>query len=201
MTMFFSELISALIQVVLFLAIPFLFWLVTARQNNFFKWLGFIKPVTGNSFLNSMLITVLITLAYLVLTTLFTGYFSENITSAGSQFAGCGFQAVPAALIYSYIHTGLSEELLFRGFLLKSISSKFGFFAGNTVQAICFGALHGIPFGIASRSITVTVILTILTGAFALFEGWLNEKRFGGSIVFCWLLHGTVNFIITCLQL
>lgn len=199
--LFFSELISALLQLILFSIVPFIVWMITARKGNFFQWLGFIMPVKSTSFHRSILLMILGTLIYGGLTAFLAGIFSENITNAGSQFAGSGFSAIPAVLIYAYIQTGLSEELLFRGFLLKRISSKWGFNMGNILQAIVFGALHGIPFGIASHSIVLAVIFTLLPGAFAWFEGWLNEKHFGGSIVICWFLHGTVNFIAACLQL
>ena len=198
---FISELLSALLQVSLFSIIPFLWWLVSARKENFFHWLGFLKPERNALFRQTVMLTVLATVAYGMLTTLFINSFSEGITEAGSQFAGKGVSAVPAVLIYAYIQTGLAEELLFRGFLLKRISSKFGFYAGNTIQALIFGAVHGIPFGLITGSVTVTVILTVLPGAFGWFEGWLNEKRLGGSIIPRWLLHGTVNLIAACLQL
>ena len=41
------------------------------------------------------------------------------------------------------IQTGLSEEILFRGFLGKRLIAKFGFAVGNVVQGLLFGTLHG----------------------------------------------------------
>lgn len=105
------------------------------------------------------------------------------------------------ALVYGYIRTGLAEEIVFRGFILKRIQGRFGFMAGNLVQAILFGLLHGVPFGLATQSIFVAACMTILPGAFGWYQGWLNEKRCGGSIVSSWLLHGTMNFIVTCFSL
>lgn len=196
-----SELFSALLQVSLFSVMPFLWWLASARKENFFHWLGFSKPERNVLFRQTIILTVLAALAYGMFMTLFINGLSNEITEAGSQFAGKGVNAVPAVLVYAYIQTGLSEELFFRSFLLKRISSKYGFYVGNTIQALIFGAVHGIPFGIVTGSMTVTVILTVLPGAFGWFEGWLNEKRFDGSIILCWLLHGTINLIATCSQL
>ena len=90
---------------------------------------------------------------------------------------------------------------MFRGFLLKRIGNRFGFATGNLIQAVLFGLLHGLPFGMVTHNILVTVLLTILPGAFGWYQGWLNEKRCGGSILPSWLLHGTMNFIVTCLSL
>lgn len=140
-------------------------------------------------------------ITYCVLSFLCINIVSDEITTAGNQFSGMGIIGVPAALAYGYIRTGLSEEIVFRGFLLKRISQKFGFQAGNLIQALLFGLMHGIPFGLATNNMVVTVLLTILPGALGWYQGWLNEKRCGGSIVSSWLLHGTMNFIVTCLSL
>ena len=202
MSLFLEELAGAVFQLLIFSIIPFAWWLITARKKeSYFKWIGIKKMVHEKRIGNTLLITVLAVAGYTVLTTLCIKMVSDGITTAGSQFAGKGMIAIPAALIYGYIRTGLSEEIVFRGFLLKRMMSKFGFEAGNLLQAILFGLMHGLPFGLAMHNITVTVLLTILPGAFGWFQGWLNEKRCGGSIVSSWLLHGTMNFIVACLGL
>ena len=129
------------------------------------------------------------------------GFLPEGVTTAGSDFAGKGFIAFPAVLAYGFIRTGLSEEVVFRGFLLKRFAEKFGFVAGNTIQAVLFGLMHGVPFGLATHNIPVAIVMTLLPGAFGWFQGWMNEKRFGGSIVPSWLLHGTINVIVAALSL
>ena len=200
--LFFEELAGAVFQLLLFSLIPFIWWLIFAiKKESYFKWIGIKKMVHEKRIGNTLLITVLAVAGYTVLTTLCIKMVSDGITTAGSQFAGKGFIAIPAALAYGYIRTGLSEEIVFRGFLLKRTMNKFGFGAGNLLQAILFGLLHGIPFGLATHNIAVTVLLTILPGVFGWFQGWLNEKRCGGSIVSSWLLHGTMNFIVACLGL
>ena len=119
----------------------------------------------------------------------------DGVTTAGSQFAGEGLKALPAVFFYAFVRTALSEEILFRGFVLKLIQKKAGFAAGNTVQALLFGLMHGIPFGIVTKSIPAFGLLTLLPGLFGWYQGWMNEKQCGGSIVPSWLVHGTVNFI------
>ena len=199
---FFNELIGAVIQLLIFALIPFIWWLITARKKeSFFKWIGIKRIISEKNPFITLLITISAAAAYTLLTYLCINLISDKITAAGSQFAGMGIAAVPAALAYGYIRTGLAEEIVFRGFLLKRIKSKFGFAAGNLVQAIIFGLLHGLPFGLATQNILVTILLTILPGAFGWYQGWLNEKRCGESIVPSWLLHGTMNFVVTCLSL
>ena len=202
LNLFITEFLGAVFQLLIFSLVPFIWWLITARKKeSFFKWIGLKKITHEKNAGNTLLITFLASALYCALTFLCISFVSDEITTAGSQFAGEGMVALPAAAAYAYIRTALAEEMVFRGFLLKRIKNKFGFGIGNLIQAVLFGLLHGIPFGLATQNILVTVLLTILPGAFGWYQGWLNEKRCGESIVSSWLLHGTMNFIVTCLSL
>lgn len=201
MSIFVNELIGACVQVVLFALVPFIWWLITARKKNFFEWIGLKKIKHEGSVRNTVLIVLGAVAVYGGLTVLSLGLLPEGVTTAGSDFAGMGAVAIPAVLAYGFIRTGFAEELLFRGFLLKRFGNKFGFAAGNTIQAILFGLLHGVPFGMATGNVGVTVLLTLLPGAFGWFQGYLNEKRCKGSIIPSWLLHGTINTIVAILSL
>lgn len=202
LNLFITELLGAVFQLLIFSVVPFTWWLITARrEESFFRWIGLKKITHEKKVGNTLLITFLASALYCVLTFLCISFGSNEITTAGSQFAGEGVIALPAVAAYAYIRTGLAEEMVFRGFLLKRIKNKFGFGIGNLIQAVLFGLLHGIPFGLATQNILVTVVLTILPGAFGWYQGWLNEKRCGESIVSSWLLHGTMNFIVTCISL
>ena len=57
-----------------------------------------------------------------------------------------GWSAFPSAFLFGIIQTGLSEEILFRGFLAKRLISRFGFATGNLPQGLVFGLLHGAMF-------------------------------------------------------
>ena len=136
-----SMLTGSIIQVVLFAFIPFIWWLITARKKmNFFKWLGLkkIDDAKGNkTALWTAAITVLfLAVSVFILTSL------KGVEMATSEFAGLGAKAVPSVLIYALMKTALAEEIVFRGFLLKRISNKFGFAAGNTIQAVIFGLMQ-----------------------------------------------------------
>lgn len=202
LNLFITEFLGAVFQLLIFSLVPFIWWLITARKKeSFFRWIGLKKITHEKNAGNTLLITFLASALYCALTFLCITFVSDEITTAGSQFVGKGMIALPAAVAYAYIRTALAEEMVFRGFLLKRIKNKFGFGIGNLIQAVLFGLLHGIPFGMATQNILVTVLLTILPGAFGWYQGWLNEKRCGESIVSSWLLHGTMNFIVTCLSL
>lgn len=196
-----NELIGASFQLILMSLVPFIVWLITSRKKEkFVLWLGLKKPICEQS-IKIIVIAVMVYVTYALLTVLAIKSLPSGITTAGSQFAGYGVSGIPIALVYGFIRTGLSEEIFFRGFILKRIQGRWGFKVGNLIQAILFGAMHGIPFGIVTRSIPATLLLAVLPGAIGWFQGWLNEKKCDGSIVPSWLLHGTMNFISTCLSL
>ena len=200
--MFVNEFIGALVQLLLFSLIPFIFWLIFGRKKeNFFKWIGLKKIKHQGKPWVTLCAIVAATGLYIGITTAVLGFLPEGVTTAGSDFAGKGFIAFPAVLAYGFIRTGLSEEVVFRGFLLKRFAEKFGFVAGNTIQAVLFGLMHGVPFGLVTHNIPVAIVMTLLPGAFGWFQGWMNEKRCGGSIVPSWLLHGTINVIVAALSL
>ena len=190
-----NELIGSVTQVVLFSLVPLLVWLLTARgKESFFSWIGLKSPVCGNG-KKMILLTAAAALLYIGAMLLCIRILPEGVTIAGSQFAGEGFAALPSVLFYAVLRTALSEEILFRGFILKRIRNRFGFTAGNTVQALLFGLLHGIPFGIVTKSVSAFLLLTLLPGLLGWYMGWLNEKQCGGSIIPGWLLHGCVNIL------
>ena len=189
-----QQMTNALIQIVLFMLLPFIWWFVTARRkSSFLDWIGF-KPLkdTGNHkmwlwiFLGLLSFTIF---SYLVLYTIV-----KDLKTATSSFAGLGFQALPAVLIYSLFQTSLPEELLFRGFLLKRFSVRLPFGVANTIQAALFGLLHGLMF-ITEVSWLQTLVIILCTGGIAAYLGFVNEKKSGGSILASWIMHALANVI------
>ena len=196
-----NELVGALIQLAVIALIPFCVWFFTARKKeSFLRWIG-LKRVQCSKPLTLIVLSAAVAVIYFVLISVSMRELPEGVTLAGSQFAGMGVTAFPVALIYGFVRTGLSEEVFFRGFLLKRFQVKLGFGIANLLQALLFGLMHGVPFGLATHNAWSLIILTILPGAMGWYQGWLNEKQGKGSIVPSWLLHGTMNFVTTCLNL
>ena len=173
-----QQMTNALIQIVLFMLLPFIWWFVTARRkSSFLDWIGF-KPLkdTGNHkmwlwiFLGLLSFTIF---SYLVLYTTV-----KDLKTATSSFAGLGFQALPAVLIYSLFQTSLPEELGI----------------ANTIQAALFGLLHGLMF-ITEVSWLQTLVIILCTGGIAAYLGFVNEKKSGGSILASWIMHALANVI------
>lgn len=62
-----------------------------------------------------------------LLLSIFLLFTIKDVPSATTQFHGKGLSAVPSILVFAIINTSLSEEILFRGFILKRLSNVFGF--------------------------------------------------------------------------
>ena len=187
--------ISSVIQVCLFSLIPFICWLITGRKENFFKWLGIKKPRFTKKITTTLLITIVAAAVYTLVMTFVTKHFLGGVDTSTSQFAGMGLATVPSALIYALIQTSLSEEIFFRGFLAKRLIGKLGFAAGNSIQALCFGLVHGVPLYLATTNILVLILATLFPALIGFYMGYLNEKMAEGSIVPSWLTHGVLNII------
>lgn len=185
---FANLLASSILQIVLLSLLPFIWWLITARKKeNFFRWIGF-KGCKFGKLLGLIALLTLLTFAALVAPV----YLLRDIGTAASQFEGLGAAGIPAALVYAVLQTSLSEEIFFRGFLLKRIANKFGFAAGNIIQAVLFGLLHGAMLFTKTGPLTAAAV-TLLTGGAAFAFGWLNEKKADGSILPSWFIHALSN--------
>ena len=186
--------INAIIQVILFSLIPFVWWFFTAKKElSFLKWLGIKKPVIENKVTYFAWFLVIIVLMFVPINTIIYFYIDSSLL-ASNRFAGLGFSALVPALFYAIVQTGLSEELFFRGFLMKRFMHKFGFQIGNIMQSLLFGTIHGlmlfsfIPFG----GVVLVVMATALAGY---LMGWINEQKSNGSIITSWGIHGMTNLI------
>ena len=125
---------------------------------------------------------------------LFTIYILRNVETATSDFSGLGIAALPAILIYAIFKTALSEEIVFRGFLLKRVSGRFGFHVGNVVQSILFGLMHGVMF-FSVTSVINAIIITLVTGGIGWCMGYVKEKKAEGSILPSWCIHAIANIV------
>lgn len=189
MQLLMNKMVSAMAQVILFSLIPFVWWLITARkEQKFSQWMG-LKKVTGDK--KTAAAIVIVTVGFL-LCGVYTLYTLKDVETATSEFTGLGAAAIPAILVYAIFNTALSEELFFRGFLLKRMQNKFGFAVACTVQAVLFGLLHGAMF-ISLVGIVKAVLIISLTAIFAGGMGYINEKKANGSILPSWLVHAISN--------
>lgn len=195
MSDFNSIIISTVLQLAALTLIPFIWWLITARKTSFFEWIGLKKPVISGSKLKLILVIIAGAAAYIAVMFFIMSKMMGDTETATSQFAGKGLAAIPSILVYAIIQTSLSEEIFFRGFLCKRLVKKFGFTAGNLMQAFLFGLLHGIPFGMVTGKWYILVLLTIIPAGIGFLQGWMNEKKAAGSIIPSWIMHALMNIM------
>lgn len=195
-----NSLISAILQVMLFSMIPFIWWLCTARKKQpFLTWIGLQKPIIVHKGRYAMYI-VLSIFTMLIPSFALVFFYIDRSLLAANQFAGLGAAAVIPALFYAIIQTGLSEELLFRGFLLKRLMKIFDFQVANLLQSIVFGCVHGaMLWSVLTLHVILLVVLTTALAGYVM--GWVSERIAGGSIVTSWSIHSIVNFIAACLYM
>ncbi len=193
MQLFISELLSSIIQIILFSLIPCIWWIATARkEQSFLKWIGLRKSESKSSL--QLYIWIILTIIGFWLVGIVGLDSLKDVSTATSIYTGKGLYVLPAIVVYAVFHTSLSEEILFRGFLLKRLSNKFGFAIGNAIQALLFGLLHGALF-IAEAGEGRALVLIVFTGLIAWAMGYINEKEADGSIIPSWMIHAVTNII------
>jgi len=191
-----SELISGILQVFLFTLIPlFIYVLKNKRLIGFSAYVGLKNP-QKKTILYGLVISFLFVASSALVFYMFNliEYMKSPETVAGGiRELGFGLEAIIIVSIKSILTTGLSEEILFRGFIGKVLYQKVGFLYGNLIQALIFGLLHGIL--LFELSIAFAIIITLVSGIIGYLFGYLNERLGNGSIVPSWIAHSLSNLI------
>lgn len=203
MELILSNIVTAITNLLIFTAIPFIWWLIGHRKKaNFFTWLGFKKPQLKSKWWALLIFAAVYLFVYYFDWTVLVSEESMSIVQnsdsvAANAFTGIGVAAIIPALIQNFIANGVAEELFYRGFLNKRLCAKFGVVPGTVIQAVLFGLMHnglyvlaGIPVGMDYH-----VGMFLFTGTAALLLGILDEKIFNGSIWPSIILHGLGNFM------
>ena len=188
-----SSVISSVVQLGLFLVIPFAWWAFTARRSvGFASWIGLRWP-TWDGRRARLGVAILAWVVIGAASTALLQSLSGDVPAA--RFAGRGLGGLVPVLLFAIVQTSLAEELFFRGFLGKRVIARWGFAPGNAAQAIAFGILHVAMFASFADPIRLLAI-GILTGASGWIVGWLNEEGAGGSILPGWVLHASANLLV-----
>lgn len=193
--MLIPMIIDSIAQLAALTAVPFIWWLITARREQpFLAWIGLTKPRLEGGVGKLVAYSVVILLSLLAPGIYLMTTFEDKSVLASAQFAGTGIEGLLSLLVFAIIQTGLSEEIFFRGLLTKRLGKIGGTTAGNIVQAAVFGLIHGVIFFAFVPPVTAALIT-----AFTVLAGYLmahiNEKMAGGSIIPSWIIHSIVNII------
>lgn len=191
---FVPHVISAALQIIAFLLIPFIWWLVTARtQQPFLGWLGWVKPRTPHP--GRVALVIAATWAGFTLLSLILAPAVAEVSP--SRLSGLGMGGIGACVVYSLAQTAFAEESLFRGFIGKRAAARLGFGVGNLVQATAFGLVHAVPFALLGMNPLVGVGTGVFAAALGWIMFWMNERMADGSLVPSWVLHSLANLFAT----
>ncbi len=195
--------LTAIVQVLVFSAVPFLVYLVKHRTTRgFLRYVGLYAPERRTLLWATLLV--------LVTAPLFLWAFStpglREVATGPATVAGTlrrlqpGAESAAILLMYAWVQTSLAEEIFFRGFVAQRLIDRFGFAVGNVVQALLFGLLHlmlflaiaAAPGGLGPLR---TLMLLLVPSVMGWALGYIKIKLGNGSIVPGWWAHGLSNCI------
>lgn len=202
-----SSITTTIVNLIVFSFLPVVWWFFRHRkETGFFKWIGLYRPKLESKWWILLIFAILYYFFYNFDFTQFVDsntleYIESSSAVSANVFAGIGAIAILPALIENFIANGMSEEILYRGFLCKRFCNKIGFAKGIVLQAVLFGLMHNALYIVAGLDVGLWyhTLTFIFTGTGALLLGWLNEKIFNGSIIPSIFLHGIGNFIASML--
>ncbi|MBK8446921.1 MAG: CPBP family intramembrane metalloprotease [Micropruina sp.] len=190
-------LVSAFGQAALAFAVAVAWWLIATRgREGFLPWVGLSSPrIERPRLFWTIAASSLLAFSVVGVVTLEAMKDAPGLSVAA--FRGLGWAAVPGVAAYAIVQTALSEEIVFRGLLGKNLIRRWGFGVGNALQALAFGALHGLLFAPALGWVPATA-LAMFTAAIGWVFGELNERLSDGSLLPSWGLHAVSNLIAGC---
>jgi len=194
-----SELVSSVIQLLVFAFIPFVVYVAGRKTvKGFLRDLGF-HPAERRSWqlmwIALAAVCVIHPVHYLI-PGIPEVMNSEASLNGKVRAAGFSVEMVLVVIVVSWIKTALAEEILFRGFLAKRLIRRWGFVAGNTVQAAVFGVIHGALLMLLSEipiPLPALAAVVLFPAAAGYVLGWIKEKQGNGSILPGFVAHGLGN--------
>jgi membrane protease YdiL (CAAX protease family) len=191
--------LSAILQVAVFTAVPFFTYLATRRRAaGFAEYIGMFAPTARAMALATAFSVATLGLLALVLALVpeVRGALAGPGTPAGRlREAGPTALGIGLLLVGALIQTSLSEEILFRGFVAKRLIDRLGFQWGNVLQAVIFALPHLALLLVPDAHPTAAAAAGLFLYPFAmgLFLAYLNERIGNGSIVPGWWAHALGN--------
>lgn len=193
-----NELLSAVLQMVAFTLIPFVFFLFRKDKSvSFTCYIGFYKPTSLS--IKYSILTSLLFLGTGVAMVFFDEGIRQVVTTPPSvtgklrliESSGIAFTVL---LIIAILKTSLTEEILFRGFIANRLVNLFGYKSGNILQALIFGLVHLVLFW---KLMNPGLFPIMFFFAFSTLAGWViglvKEKYANGSIIPGWIAHALGN--------
>jgi len=187
-----SILVNILVKSLALLGIPLVWWYITARKDSRFpQWVGITEVIKTNQ--RKFVISVILAIVYVLLMPTFYAIVHPDAFQSNESPGFSGIMFIYPLIIHPVFETGFLEEVGFRGFVGKRLIRKFGFGAGNTLQAVIFGLAHNLIAAYRSSGLIAAVGVFLITGVFGWIAGYVTEKQAGGSIIPVWILHACAN--------
>jgi len=192
---------NGIMQLLMFTSIPLVVYLIKYRKfTGFNEYVGLFMPNNLSSFIIVLILTFIITKIldkianWLLPASCFEKYNDDDSRKSFKKQGICG-TTIMSLIFTAVITTGLSEEILFRGFITKGLIASLGFVLGNTIQAVIFALPHAVPLHIKSNDFNVSLFEFIRVFIIAFSFGWLMIFVCNGSILPLWIRHGMGNMI------
>lgn len=174
-------------QLGVFLLVPLAWWLQSPRPDGaLHRYLGLRGPdAVGDPMV--LAATVLAALGFLG-SALLGG-------PAGWSAFGVDYFGLLALGLVAVVQTALSEELFFRGFVLRWVGERrAGWAAANLLQALACGLVRaGTHWVFIDRGLAPCLAAFALGVGPALMAGWVRQRT--GSILLPWAAHGAGNLV------
>ena len=115
------------------------------------------------------------------------------INSLGSYLheGSIDFKLNTPHLINAVLLAGITEEIVFRGFIFKKLSEKLCYWSSNTLQSILFASIH-IPIWISNNQDITILFLYVFS--FGLAMGYFAKKS--KSLWTVVIIHSLHNLLI-----
>lgn len=194
-----NTLISAIIQILVFALIPFLFFVIQNKSTKgFLNYIGLKRSTKKANSLAAFIVLILVIplLVLMVSNEEFKSIMTDPNSATGKiKQMGISLDSVMTILIAAILKTSLSEEIFFRGFLAKRLIALTSFQTGNILQALIFGIIHTLLFLSITHNTMFLIVIFIFPAIGAYLQTFLNEKKANGSIIPGWIAHGLSNII------
>lgn len=178
-------LIIAPAQVIVFALVPLSWWLNAGRpEGSFLRWLGFraVRDAASPRVLGMIAICGL-------------GFLGSTLLAGPVLWPPreSGPMALLVVPVIAVLQRALSEEIFFRGYLLRWLQEKRPWpLVANLVQACLCGVVHGVgQWLFAGGDLRASLAALALGTGAALAGGWLRQHT--GSILLPWAAHGGAN--------
>ncbi len=192
--------LNTIIQLIVFSTIPFIYYLFNRKnESSFLSFLG-LKRCNKKYLLFALLCAFCIStissiLYYFYLKQSNQLFFQMELNKIIDVSLSSITITISTIFIYSYLKTGLAEELFFRGFVAKLIRKKINFKIANLIQSIIFAMIHVALILTITQELSIVIFAFILPFLSSLIGFYLNEINPEKSILPSIILHGTSNLL------